>query len=127
MRNIARLPAAKFQGVALSNPELYKSVAVSYATWIRYHQAMFVGGYPLEQRLARRLDFLLDFGAKKEEGRLRLHCTQEVLASSISVSRQAISKLLQEWQRCGVIHHKCGSIVALDRPQLRQLAKSRAH
>ncbi len=120
------LPATKFREVALSHPDLYRSLAISYATWIRDHQSMFVGGYSLQERLARRLDFLLDFSAEREEGGgLRLHCTQEVLASSIGVSRQAISKLLQEWQQRDVIRYSYGSVVVMDRPQLRRLAKSR--
>lgn len=118
------LPVAEFHHVAQLHPQLYKAVAMSYAMWIRDHQTMFVGGYSLEERLARRLDFLLDFGAAKkdESGGLRLDFTQEMLASSVAVSRQAISKLLQEWQDSGVIDYKYGSVVVMDRPQLRRLA-----
>lgn len=118
------LHSADFHRIAQAHPELYKAVAVSYAMWIRDHHTMFVGGFSLEERLARRLDFLLDFGAAKEvsSGALRLDFTQEMLASSVAVSRQAISKLLQEWQDLGVIDYKYGSVVVLDRSQLRRLA-----
>ena len=121
------LQAADFHRVARSNPEVYKAVAISYAMWIRDHQAMFVGGSSLEERLAHRIDFLLDFGAarKDESGGLRLDFTQEMLASSVAVSRQAISKLLQTWQDSGVIEYKYGSVRVLDRPQLRRLATGR--
>lgn len=118
------LGATDFHRVASDNPELYKAVAVSYAMWIRDIHTMFVGGYSLEERLARRLDFLLQFGAEKEagSGALRLDFTQEMLASSIAVSRQAISKLLQEWQDNGIIDYRYGSLVVRDRDHLRRLA-----
>lgn len=118
------LPAAEFHRVAQAHPEVYRLIAASYATWMRDHQSMFAGGASLEERLARRLDFLLDFGVTREVsgGALRLDFTQEMLASSVAVSRQAISKLLQEWQGCGVIDYKHGTVVVLDRPQLRRLA-----
>ncbi len=118
------LSAQDFDSVASKHPELYKAVAISYAMWIRDHQTMVVGGYSLEERLARRLDFLLEFGAEQDArtGELRIDFTQEMLASSVAVSRQSISKLLQDWQDDGVIRYKYGSVVVLDRPRLRQLA-----
>lgn len=118
------LSAVDFHRIANMYPQLYKSVAVSYAMWIRDIHTMFVGGYSLEERLARRLDFLLDFGGEREVDRvgLRLDFTQEMLASSIAVSRQAISKLLQDWQDSGIIEYKYGSLTVLDRSRLRLLA-----
>jgi CRP-like cAMP-binding protein len=116
--------AADFHRIARVYPEVYKAVAASYAVCMRHIQSMFVGGYSLEERLACRLDLLLDFGATREEGSdvLRLDFTQEMLASSVAVSRQAISKLLQEWQDSGVIDYEYGSLWVLDRQRLRRLA-----
>lgn len=118
------LSAADFDRVARKHPELYKAIAVVYAMWIRDHQTMVVRGYTLEERLARRLDFLLEFGAEEDAGTgaLRIDFTQETLASSVAVSRQAISKLLQDWQDDGVIQYRYGSVLVLDRPRLRRLA-----
>jgi CRP-like cAMP-binding protein len=118
------LSAEDFHRIAQAHPEVYKAVATSYAVWIRDLHTMFVGGYSLEERLARRLDVLLDFGATLEAGSdaLRLDFTQEMLASSVAVSRQAISKLLQEWQDSGVIDYRYGSLWVLDRQRLRRLA-----
>jgi CRP/FNR family transcriptional regulator, cyclic AMP receptor protein len=116
--------ATDFHRIAQVYPEVYKAVAASYAVCMRHIQSMFVGGYSLEERLARRLDLLLDFGATREigSGALRLDFTQEMLASSVAVSRQAISKLLQEWHDRGVINYEYGSLWVLDRQQLRRLA-----
>lgn len=118
------LSATDFDGAARRHPELYKAIAIGYAMWIRDHQTMVVRGYTLEERLARRLDFLLEFGAEEDTGTgaLRIDFTQEMLASSVAVSRQAISKLLQDWQDEGVIQYRYGSVLVLDRPRLRLLA-----
>lgn len=121
---LGTLSAADFERVAGRYPEIYKVMAIVYAMWIRDHQTMVVRGYTLEQKLARRLDFLLEFGAEEDAGTgaLRIDFTQETLASSVAVSRQAISKLLQDWQDDGVIQYRYGSVLVLDRPRLRQLA-----
>jgi len=113
-----------FHRIAQAYPEVYRAIAVSYALWMRDHQSMFAGGESLEERLARRLNLLLDFGAAQEAdgGILRLDFTQEMLASSVAVTRQAISKLLQKWQVDGVIDYKHGSVIVRDRTRLRQLA-----
>ena len=103
------LSADDFHQLACAEPLLYKSLAISYAMWIRDLHTMFVGGLPLEERLARRLDFLLDFGGARADdraqGALRIDMTQEMLAASVAVSRQAISRMLQEWQESGVIDY----------------------
>jgi CRP/FNR family cyclic AMP-dependent transcriptional regulator len=120
------LPADDYHELAREEPVLYKALAISYTMWIRDLHTMFVGGLPLEERLARRLDFMLDFGVTRSDdraqGALRIEMTQEMLAASVAVSRQAISRVLQDWQESGVIDYRYGSVVVLDRPRLRQLA-----
>jgi len=120
------LSAHDFHAVARREPTLYRALAVSYTMWIRDLHTMFSAGQPLAERLARRLDFLLDFGVtqsdERAEGALRIELTQEMLAASIAVSRQAISRLVQDWQDSGVIDYRYGSMVILDRERLRKLA-----
>jgi CRP-like cAMP-binding protein len=120
------LAAEDFHAVAEREPALYRALAVSYAMWIRDFHAMFSAGQPLAERLARRLDSLLDFGVTESDeragGALRIELTQEMLAASIAVSRQAISRLVQDWQDSGVIDYRYGSMVILDRERLRKLA-----
>jgi len=118
---------ADFHRIAQVHHEVYKAVAASYAVWVRNIHSMLLGHDSLAERLAHRLDLLLDFGATQEVGggALRLDFTQEMLASSVAVSRQAISKLLQEWQGDGVIDYRHGSLWVLDRQRLRQLAGKR--
>ncbi len=115
-----------FHAIAQREPQLYKALAISYTMWIRDLHTMFSGGLPLEERLARRLDFLLDFGVTESDDRnkvaLRIDLTQEMLAASVAVSRQAISRILQSWQESGVIDYRRGSMVVLDRFRLRRLA-----
>ena len=120
------LAAHDFHAVAEREPALYRALAVSYAMWIRDLHTTVSAGEPLAERLARRLDFLLDFGVaetdRRAKGALRIELTQEMLAASIAVSRQAISRLVQDWQDCGVIDYRYGSMVILDREKLRKLA-----
>ena len=123
------LPLADFHRLAMLHVEVYRAVATSCAMWIRDIHTMFAGGFTLEERLARRLDFLLDFGTSYPDhsaaGSLRIDLTQEMLASSVAVSRQAISKLLRKWQDAGVIDFHYGSVLVLDRSRLRRLAGKR--
>lgn len=118
------LQAADFHRVARQQPDLYKALAIDFARWIRDLHTMFVGGFSLEERLARRLDFLLECGVAQElpDGSLQLEFTQEMLASSVAVSRQAIRKLLQDWHEAGVIDYRYKTLVVRDRAGLRRLA-----
>ena len=93
------LSAEDFHRVAAIHPGVYKAVALSYSAWIRNLHAMFANGLSLEERLARRLDFILDCcaaeGGDGAPGALRIRFTQEMLAAVLAVSRQAICILLQ--------------------------------
>jgi CRP/FNR family transcriptional regulator, cyclic AMP receptor protein len=118
------LSSRDFHFLAQQEPLLYKSLATNYAAWIRDMHTL-VNGLTLEERLARRLDSLLDCGVAEPDARaggaLRLDITKELLAASAAVSRQAISKLLQDWQEAGVVENCYGSILVLDRNRLREL------
>ena len=114
----------QFHCIAQIYPEIYRSLALNYAMWIRDHQAMMIHSGSLEERLARRLDFLLDYGAEEESesGFLRIGITQETLAASVGVSRQTINKILKNWQDDELIRYKYRSVLIVDRSSLRRIA-----
>lgn len=118
------LRAADFHSLAQDYPEIYRGMASSYAGLLRDIQRLFAGS--LEERLAGRLDFLLDFQAEEADASqsngISIALTQEMLASSVAVARQSISNILREWERLGIVRSSYGSLRVLDRARLRKLA-----
>lgn len=77
-------------------------------------------------RFARALKRLGDaFGRAGPEGlRLDIKLSQQQLGCLVGVSRESINKLLNEWQRAGVIRMDSGHIVILDARALDEIADS---
>jgi CRP-like cAMP-binding protein len=66
----------------------------------------------LEQRLANRLGYLLSATPVAQTG-LRVALTQQDLANMLGASRQAVSKLLNQWRDDGLIALEYGGITVL--------------
>lgn len=82
----------------------------------------------LRGRLAHQMIYLLDSSdleAVKNGGESKLDLTQEMLASSVCATRQAISKIIKEWAECGLISYHYGRIRILNVERLREMADSR--
>ncbi|SIQ60132.1 Crp/Fnr family transcriptional regulator [Marinobacterium stanieri] len=90
-----------------------------------YEVGKFFG---LDRRLAHQIDFLLEVAehATNGEGCNELELTQELLASSVSASRQAINKILKAWADAGVVEYSYGRIRILDRAALKALSEGEA-
>ena len=74
---------------------------------------------PLSARLARRLCALAeDFGAE-------LSISQEQLGVYVGAARESVNRLLQEWQRAGIVELRRGRILMKDLERL--AARARAH
>ncbi|HYG90229.1 MAG TPA: Crp/Fnr family transcriptional regulator [Azospirillum sp.] len=77
-------------------------------------------------RFARALKRLADaFGRPAPEGiRLDIKLSQQQLGCLVGVSRESINKLLNEWQRAGVIQMSSGYITLLNREALEDISES---
>ncbi|SMH61967.1 Crp/Fnr family transcriptional regulator [Azospirillum agricola] len=77
-------------------------------------------------RFARALGRLADgFGRPVPEGlQLDIKLSQQQLGCLVGVSRESVNKLLNEWQRNGVIRLDAGRITILDREALEDLGES---
>jgi len=82
----------------------------------------------LRRRLAAQIVFLLSYAGLATDGRPRdlLELTQETLAASVGATRQAISKMLQDWSADGIVRYRYGRLQVLDRQRLSAVAKSEA-
>ncbi|WP_042701596.1 helix-turn-helix domain-containing protein, partial [Azospirillum sp. B506] len=56
--------------------------------------------------------------------RLDIKLSQQQLGCLVGVSRESVNKLLNEWQRAGVIEMDAGYIVILDSDALDDIAES---
>ncbi len=81
--------------------------------------------FALERRLAHQISFLLEVAdhAATGAGSNELELTQELLASAVSASRQAISKILKEWADVEIVAYSYGRICILDRARLKAIAE----
>ena len=77
---------------------------------------------PLEQRMANRICYLSDghFGAIQAA---ELAFTQQDFASMLGASRQAVSKVLNQWRQQGVIDLHYGKIRIVSFEQLQQISR----
>ncbi|WP_448192234.1 Crp/Fnr family transcriptional regulator [Azospirillum sp. sgz301742] len=77
-------------------------------------------------RFARALKRLASaFGRPAAEGvRLDIKLSQQQLGCLVGVSRESINKLLNEWQRAGVIQMTSGYITILDQDALEEISES---
>ncbi|MBK8909626.1 MAG: Crp/Fnr family transcriptional regulator [Rhodospirillales bacterium] len=75
---------------------------------------------PLKIRLAKRLLFLADHYGEPSGASIRIsiHLPQQLLASMVSTSREAVNKQLRAWHEAGVVDVKRGVIIVLDREAL---------
>jgi len=77
----------------------------------------------LRSRLAKRLIYLASLhGEESPRGtRINVRLPQQLLASMIGTSREAVNKQLRAWEGDGIIDVSRGSITILDREPLKQI------
>lgn len=116
-----------FDRLRVQYPEIDRAMTLHLSRRLRelfksYEVGKFFG---LDRRLAHQVCFLLEVAdhAAKGEVRNELDLTQELLASAVSASRQAISKILKDWADDGIVDYSYGQIRILDRARLKALAE----
>lgn len=116
-----------FDALRLTHREIDRALTVNLVHRLRELYGIYLAGnfLSLRQRLANQLEFLLSFSGAQPGGQLgdELDLTQEMLASAVCATRQAISKLLREWVDAGVIEYRYGRIRVIDRVRLRLIAR----
>lgn len=119
-----------FDRLRMQHPEIDRAMTLHLSRRLRelfksYEVGKFFG---LDRRLAHQIGFLLEVADHTANGEIRneLDLTQELLASAVSASRQAISKILKEWADEGIVDYSYGQIRILDRARLKAVAEGLA-
>ncbi len=117
---VAVLPAARFDALIASHPDVL--LAIARLVCARYRMAL---GWvedaalkPLPARLATRL---LGLHALQQGQERAIQVSQDALAAQLGSSRQSINRLLKQWEAAGwlVLHY--GGIDVRDVPALQSL------
>ncbi|MDO6640176.1 MULTISPECIES: Crp/Fnr family transcriptional regulator [unclassified Shewanella] len=115
---VGKILSKDFEQLTEKYPIIYKTLCEHVAYRIREVFNMYEYGlfFNLERRLANQILFLLAFSATNVPNSAcqELEFTQEMLASSVGATRQAINKLLKDWSDAGFIEYHYGKIRILD-------------
>jgi len=121
------LQKADFDALCVIHPAIQNALMVQLVHRLREVYDIYIAGnfLTLRQRLANQIEFLLNFSGSQRGGQPadELDLTQEMLATAVCATRQAISKLLREWVDAGIIQYHYGRIRVLDRERLRRIAQ----
>jgi len=93
------VPAEPFEALLADSAAFRRFVFSSFA--IRLHELIFLVGEVAFTKLDRRLAALLADRARRDGGRVR--ATHEELAAELGATREAISRLLKEMERSGLV------------------------
>ncbi|QIR15819.1 Crp/Fnr family transcriptional regulator [Shewanella aestuarii] len=128
---LARLTAKDFDVLAEKYPIIYKYVIQNISTRLReiFHLYEYGLFFNLERRLANQILLLLPFALSKSHSdnqtteTNKLDLTQEMLASLVGATRQAINKLLKDWADDSIIEYHYGKIQILDIEKLKKISR----
>ena len=120
------LQKADFDALCLVHPEIHAALLVHLVHRLREIYAIYIDGsfLSLRQRLANQIEFLLNFSGIHGQSDHSMELTQEMLATAVCATRQAVNKLLREWSQEGIIEYTYGRIQVLDRERLRQVGEA---
>ncbi|RRJ82668.1 Crp/Fnr family transcriptional regulator [Aestuariirhabdus litorea] len=121
-----RLDYADFEALRTLYPLIDRVLCEHLCQRTREMISLYESGafFRLRRRLAHQILFLQSFaGRPSKEGYIELDLTQEMLASSVCATRQAVNKLLKEWSDDGVLDYHYGHIRIIDPHQLHMLAQ----
>lgn len=120
---LAELSKANFDLLYQQHPEFSRHLNRLLCARVRHmlHFYADVTLRSLEQRMANRLVYLVSM-APAVQSELRLALTQQDLANMLGASRQAVSKVLNQWREQGLIDLKYGGITLLQHASLRRIA-----
>ena len=121
---LRRLSRADYIELSRTHPELNWEMLkmMSRRSRILYEYMDAMSLLPMSVRIASRLCLLLDtkLTGKTATGEVDLQITQEDIGHMLATTRQSVSKILAEWQRCGIINMRYGKIIVIDPVALRQ-------
>jgi CRP/FNR family cyclic AMP-dependent transcriptional regulator len=122
---LAELSKADFDELYQQHPEFPQQINRLLCGRMR-HMLNFYADVtlrPLEQRMASRICYLSDghFGAIQAA---ELAFTQQDFASMLGASRQAVSKVLNQWREQGVIDLQYGKIRIVSFEHLQQISRA---
>ena len=111
------LPGARFELLLATHPALSRRWLTSVASRLATSQQRLVDmlGRPLPAQLAR---LLLDDAVEGETA-----LAQSTLAAMLGVRRPSVNRILQDWQRDGVVATGYGRVRLLNLPRLERLAR----
>lgn len=123
---LAKLSAKDFEALADKYPIIHKYITQNISTRLReiFHLYEYGLFFNIERRLAHQILFLLPFIADNHDSahNNKLDLTQEILASLVGASRQAINKLLKDWADINIIEYHYGQIKILDIDKLTEIS-----
>lgn len=118
---------ADFDALRAIHPEINSALMVHLVHRLRELYNVYLAGnfLTLRQRLANQIEFLLNYSGSQggDDASGELELTQEMLATAVCATRQAISKLLREWGEQGIISYHYGRLQVTDRKRLRVIAQ----
>jgi CRP/FNR family transcriptional regulator, cyclic AMP receptor protein len=119
---LAELAKEDFEELFEEYPAFARQLAHFLSSRMRHMLSFYadVTLHPLEQRIARRICTI----SSGNLGDAKLQFTQQDLAAMVGATRQAVSKVLNQWRGQGIIDLQYGKISVLQSQQLREIADS---
>ena len=120
---LAELSKADFDALMAQYPVLARQMTLFLSSRMRHLLSFYsdVTLCPLEQRIARRICYL-DSGATGLDASVALQFSQQNLAAMVGATRQAVSKVLNDWRSQGIISLEYGRISIIGGEQLQRIA-----
>jgi CRP/FNR family cyclic AMP-dependent transcriptional regulator len=117
---LAELSKADFEELFQSHPAFSRQITSFLSSRMRHMLSSYadVTLRPLEQRIARRICTI----SSGDLGEANLQFTQQDLAAMVGATRQAVSKVLNQWRVQGIIDLEYSRICVLQPQQLRAIA-----
>lgn len=124
---IGKLLYSDFELLSEKHPSINKALCSHVSSRVRELFSMYENGmfFKLERRLASQILFLLEFSGSVStcNGYQELDLTQEMLASSVCATRQAVNKVLKDWSDADIIEYHYGTISIKDFEKLQDISQ----
>ncbi|MGN6732029.1 MAG: Crp/Fnr family transcriptional regulator [Candidatus Binatia bacterium] len=122
------LSRANFEDIAKKHPEVYESLVTLLAARLRETDMTIAAGtfLPLHGRLAcALLELANDFGKHAGSGRVVIHLkiVQTDLAARAGISRESVSRILNDWKRRKLVSMQSGYYWIENKAQLQKEAE----
>ena len=116
----------EFQELRQIHSEIDRAIAEwsAHRIWELLNLMLGAMIHDLPRRLASHVDYLLEPDSSQQEtiAKNQLRISQEVLATAVGASRQAVGKVLREWNAAGIVDVSYRRVKILDRNALKSIA-----